>query len=92
MSFHIVNASLGGMFVAMTDPPEVGMELNIELDIGRESIMVAGKVTHREIEQPGAAMPSGVGLELLMRSEAWEKVVEGLPALDARRRKPTTRL
>ena len=76
-TYRVVNASEGGLFLAMEDPPEVSTWLIVEVDDGNASPVVAGEVAHRKIEAAGATL-NGVGVELLLKPEAWGKIVEGL--------------
>jgi hypothetical protein len=69
----IVNASEGGMFIALDPPPDVGTQLVIEIpaSAGEPAMVVAGRVARRVLAPLGAPMPSGVGVEIANRTPEW---------------------
>ena len=80
--FPVVNASEEGLFVAMADSPAVSTHLVVVVEAGNSSIVVVGEVANRHIKRGGAAKPSGFGLAMLLKSDAWEGAVKGLTVGD----------
>ena len=74
-SFRVVNASLRGMFVAMSKPLPVGTKLVAEVTVGERTLPMGVKVIHRVVASHEGSSPNGVGMELLVKTAAWEQVV-----------------
>lgn len=71
-SLRVLNASEGGLFVAMNNPPAVRAWMVVEVDLGHKRVTLAGEVVHRHLE------PGGVGVELMLRPKEWKELVESL--------------
>ena len=73
---EITNLSVGGAFVALPDPPEVGAALSLELPIGERLLHLQAVVAHRAAGTgPGRA--SGVGVAFSGASPLEAHLLEG---------------
>jgi hypothetical protein len=79
----ITNASPGGLFIALSPPPEVGTHLivRVRTDEGQRPIVVAGRVVRRVEAPPGAPVPTGVGVEITGSTPEWIATCERLGEL-----------
>jgi hypothetical protein len=76
---EIVNLSVAGAFVAISEPPELGAALSLEFPIGERLLRVQAKAMHRaESAQPGRAEGHpGVGVLFEGLTSLEERLVEG---------------
>ncbi len=57
------NASCGGMFVKMTNPPPVGTLVRFEVDIGSPTIRGYAEIAWIRVRFGGSERPAGMGLQ-----------------------------
>lgn len=64
-SGYTANVSVGGMFVAMTDPPPVGSIVRYEVELGDPPSPVRGtaEVVWMRTQAQGPDLPAGIGLQ-----------------------------
>jgi DNA-binding response OmpR family regulator len=59
---EIRNLSIGGAYVALSAPPEVGASLLLEFPIGERLLRTSAQVAHRQQEAGGSRAEAGPGL------------------------------
>ena len=70
---RLTNFNEDGLFVAVSNPADVGASISVELLTNQGSVLgrVAGRVAWRMVAPPGAPMPSGVGVEITRVEKDW---------------------
>lgn len=70
---RLTNFNEDGLFVAVSNPEEVGAPISVELLTNEGNVLgrVEGRVAWRMIAPPGAPMPSGVGVEITRVEKDW---------------------
>ncbi|MEN8160053.1 MAG: PilZ domain-containing protein [Myxococcota bacterium] len=76
---EIVNLSMGGAYVAQSDPPELDTLVTIRFPIGERMLETQARVAHRQPEpQPGHAVPeAGMGLAFGGLGASDERLLDG---------------
>lgn len=76
---EVRNLSVGGAFVALPDPPEVGIALELELPLGERLLRPSACVVHRQSECLGgrAEPQAGMGVCFTGLSPLDERLLEG---------------
>lgn len=70
------NISGGGLFIRMTDPPEAGVKLSVEVfDIEGRTMVLPGEVAHRVAGDPRT---SGIGIRFVDLSDAERAMLDML--------------
>jgi len=72
---QIRNLSVGGAWVALSEPPEVGASLLLEFPIGERLLRTSAQVAHRQPEPAGSRAETGPGMGVAFTP---------LPVLEAR--------
>jgi hypothetical protein len=81
----VVNASEGGLFLAVHPPSAVGSHVVIEIPQAPDlrTLVVAGRVARRVGAAAGASVPSGVGVEIVGPPPEWVALCARLAATEA---------
>jgi hypothetical protein len=59
---EILNLSVGGAYVALVAPPEVGASLLLEFPIGERLLRTSAQVAHRQEQAGGSRAEAGPGM------------------------------